>query len=520
MIRAIIEAFSRLIAVFHKRKLDEEFGVELDAHIELLTEENQRRGMSAIEARRQAIWRIGGVDAARELQREARGLPRLENVIRAFSQAWRSWRSAKMVAVFAVVALAVGIGATTSIYTVVRAVMLKPLPYRDGDRYVALFGANTNDPEHYGDLSDKAAHTYQERTRVFDAFGWFREAGKNLVYAGEPQHIEGVAVTTSLVYQLGANPAVGRWFQDPNEVVISNSLWRRLGGNPGIIGKPLTLDGHSYTVIGVMPAAFHLPMPGPIAIGSRTDVWIPLDPKESGGGFFAYARRKPGVSFSAAESDVKRVAAEYAAEDPVRRAGYSVRFARCSRRCNPLQPPNLAPALRRRVVVIPDHLREHGRVVAGAIGRARPGNGDSGGVGTRAWPPGSALFCRGIHGRSRRRRRRCIAECDVDARNCFDGVRIPSAGRGDHAGLDGSRLRSGRSLRCERALQSRPALAGRENITGRYPYRGRAGIRQCPDAPGIPVAGHHRDRAGFWSSSGECRAIGSSRKSFPNGAWL
>src|SRR5215831_14828995 len=223
MIRGFIEAFSRLVAVFRNRKLDEEFDEELAAHIDLLTEENRRRGMSPMEARRQAIWRIGGVNAARELQREARGLPRLENVIRAFWQAWRSWRSAKTVAVFASLALAAGIGATTSIYTVVHAVMLKPLAYRDGDRFVALFSATTKDPEHYGDLSYKDAQTYQERTRVFDAFGWFRPAGKNLVFAGEPQHIDGVAVTPSLVYQLGVDPLKGRWFKDQDEAVISNS---------------------------------------------------------------------------------------------------------------------------------------------------------------------------------------------------------------------------------------------------------------------------------------------------------
>src|SRR5215831_11299362 len=188
MIRRFIEAFSRLVAVFRKRKLDEEFDEELAAHIDLLTEENKRRGMSLIEARRQAIWRIGGVDSARELQREARGLPRLENVIRAFAQAWRSWRSAKTVAVFAAVALAAGIGAATSIYTVVHAVMLKPLPYRDGDRFVVLVGSSFNDPQHISDLSVEDARTYQERTHSFDAFGWFSIAGKNLVYGGEPQH--------------------------------------------------------------------------------------------------------------------------------------------------------------------------------------------------------------------------------------------------------------------------------------------------------------------------------------------
>ena len=326
MIREIIEAFSRLMAVFRKRKLDEEFDEELAAHIDLLTEENKRRGMSPIDARRQAIWRIGGVNVARELHREARGLPRAENVIRAFWQAWRSWRSAKTVALFASVALAVGIGATTSIYTVVHAVMLKPLAYRDGDRFVALFGAATNDPEHYSDLSFKDAQTYQERTRAFDGFGWFREAGKNLVFAGEPQHVQGAAVTTSLVHQLGVDPVIGRWFQDQDEAVISNSVWRRLGSDPGIVGKALTLDGRKYTVTGVMPAGFHLPVGAVTVAGFSAEVWMPLDAKESGRGFFAYARRKPGVSFAAAESDVKRVAAEIAAEDPVRHSGYTARL--------------------------------------------------------------------------------------------------------------------------------------------------------------------------------------------------
>jgi hypothetical protein len=84
-------------------------------------------------------------------------------------QVWRSWRNDKAVAFLAVAAFAAGIGAATAIYTVVNAVMLKPLPYRDGERFVAIFSAATNDPEHYGSLSFTDAQTYQERTRVFDA---------------------------------------------------------------------------------------------------------------------------------------------------------------------------------------------------------------------------------------------------------------------------------------------------------------------------------------------------------------
>ena len=244
-------------------------------------------------------------------------------------QAWRSWRRAKGVALLAALALAAGIGSATAIYTVVNGVMLRPLAYHDADRFVALFGASFNDPEHYSSLSFKDAQTYQERTRAFDAFGWFRQAGKNLTFKGEPLHIEGVSVTPSLLPQLGVDPAIGQWFQDESGAVISNSLWRRLGSDLQIIGKPLTLDGRVYTVTGVMPEAFRLPIASETTAGFRSDVWISLNPREAeqtGAAYFAYARRKPSVTFGAAEEDVKRVASEIAMEDPARHPAYTARL--------------------------------------------------------------------------------------------------------------------------------------------------------------------------------------------------
>ena len=241
--------------------------------------------------------------------------------------AWRSWKSAKGLALLAATALALGIGSTTAIYSVVNGVMLKPLPYRDGERFVAVFGAAFNDPERVASLSLKDARTYYERTQVFDAFGWFRGAGKNLVFAGTPHHINGVAITPSLAHNLGVNPLLGRWFENMDEVVISNALWRRLGADPETIGKPLTLDGRVYTVAGVMPEAFRLPVADVSLPGNRADVWMPMDQqgRETGNDYFAYGRLKPGVSLAAAEQDVLRVAAEIAAEDPANHPAYTAR---------------------------------------------------------------------------------------------------------------------------------------------------------------------------------------------------
>jgi len=316
MMRRIQETLSRLVALFRQRALDRDFEEELAAHIDLLTEQNERRGLSREEARRQAMLRIGGVRAVKELHRQARGLPRLETLGHAFSHAWRSWRHARPVALLAATALAVGIGSATAIYTVVNAVMLKPLPYRDAARWVALFEADSADAGRHGALSSEHARRYLEGTSVFDAFGWFREAGKNLMFAGEPHHVQGAMVTLSLVPHLGVEPVLGRWFHDDSGAVISTSLWRRLGGDPAIVGQGLTLDGRPYTVTGVMPESFHLPVGGMTSSGLRADVWMPLDPAaREGRAYVAYARRRPDVAFAAAEADVQRVAARIAAEE-------------------------------------------------------------------------------------------------------------------------------------------------------------------------------------------------------------
>ncbi len=248
-------------------------------------------------------------------------------MLSALSQAWASWRTAPGVALLAVIAFAVGIGGATAIFTVINGVMFRPLPYPSSERFVALSGARTTEPGIFMAMSVPELHDYQQQTTSFDAFGWFRADRFNLTAPGDPQFVRGAAVTPDLARQLGS-PLFGQWFPDDTSAVLSSALWQRLGARRDIIGSAITLDGRRYTVSGVMPPAFRLPIAS-LGMGrGDTEVWIPLDPSppnpnRGSGNYFAYARRKPGVSLDQARADARRVAAIIAAADPVRYQFYT-----------------------------------------------------------------------------------------------------------------------------------------------------------------------------------------------------
>jgi predicted permease len=252
-------------------------------------------------------------------------------VLSAFSQAWASWKTAPGVALLAVVAFAVGIGSATAIFTVINGVLLRPLPYPDGERFVSLYGVNTTAPRTMMTMSVPELQDYEQQTTSFDAFGWFRTGRFRLTVPGEPQLVPGAAVTPALARQLGP-PRLGQWFVDDTSAVISTSLWRRLGGGREIIGRAITLDERQYTITGVMTPAFQLPLPSLGISRGDTEVWIPLDPSPLGasrgsGISVAYARRKPGVSLEQAKADAKRVATAIAAIDPARYRNYTAGVA-------------------------------------------------------------------------------------------------------------------------------------------------------------------------------------------------
>ena len=177
----------------------------------------------------------------------------------------RSWRSAKAIALLAAAALAIGIGSATAIYTVIDAVLLKPVPWQHSERYVALFSASLSDSSRFqwASTSWLDLQEYQQKTHSFDAFGVFLPREFTLTSPGQPQHLTGVEVTPSFVRSLGVAPVIGRWFGEAadeqgneNLAVISSELWNRLGADPKIAGQALTLDGKRYTVTGVSPKWF------------------------------------------------------------------------------------------------------------------------------------------------------------------------------------------------------------------------------------------------------------------------
>jgi len=156
------------------------------------------------------------------------------DVLSAFSQAWASWKSSPGVALLAVVAFAVGIGSTTAIFTVVNGVLLRPLPYPDGERFVSLYSVNTTSPGAFNLMSVPELQDYQQQTTSFDVFGWLRTGRYLLAAPGGPQFVPGAAVTPALARELGP-PLLGQWFSDDTSAVISSSFWRRLGGGPEIL---------------------------------------------------------------------------------------------------------------------------------------------------------------------------------------------------------------------------------------------------------------------------------------------
>ena len=266
---------SRMVSFFQRHKLNAELDDELRAHIDLATEENVRLGMARPRARTEALRSFGGVAQITAVYRAQRGLPWLEVLGQDLRFALRMlWKNPGFTVVV-MLTLALGIGANTAIFSVVKAVLLAPLPYRDAGRIVAVWTASPARggeplPSTPGDFAQ-----WKEKSGVFEDLAPSYDDEKTLTGQGAPQFLIGYAVAANYLRILGVAPQLGRLYTDeedkpggPKLALLSDHLWRNtFHADPGVVGKAITLDGSSYTVLGVMPPSFDYP--------ATVDVWTP-----------------------------------------------------------------------------------------------------------------------------------------------------------------------------------------------------------------------------------------------------
>jgi putative ABC transport system permease protein len=263
--RQILAALARLTGVFTKDRADDDLREEMQAHIEMATAENVRRGMRPDDARRQAILSAGGVTQASEAVRDQRGLPWLESIAADINYAFRALRHSRAFTIIVVITLALGIGANTAIFSVVRGVLLKPLPHRDGDRLVYL--RHSMDGPGGEDIAFSVPEVRDLRNGAPSLAGIAEYSSWTLIHQGDEgaERVSVGLVTGNYFEVMGLTPAVGRLTEPsddgpgvPPVVVLAHDYWvKRFGADSSIVGKQITMDKKSVTVIGVLqPAPF------------------------------------------------------------------------------------------------------------------------------------------------------------------------------------------------------------------------------------------------------------------------
>jgi putative ABC transport system permease protein len=299
-----------LLSFFRKCKLEGELDEELQFHLEMRTRENITAGMTPEEARYAALRALGNVSSLKERTRDTWGFGWLETLLQDLRYGLRMLRKNPGFTVVVLAALALGIGANAAMFSVVNAVLLRPLPFRDPDRLVAIYGIEA--AEFAGGRTRFAGwHDWVGKSRTLENLSIYERGGVNVLSGDQPQHLPAAAASEGFFRLLGIGPVRGRTFLTGTsvparaEAVISYDLWQGyLGGDSKIIGKELELSGKPFTVIGVMPPGFEFP--------GDSQVWIPaaLNQEENlfGEGVMLYsqiARLKSGATLAQARAELE-----------------------------------------------------------------------------------------------------------------------------------------------------------------------------------------------------------------------
>jgi putative ABC transport system permease protein len=308
-----MKLLNRLRELFRKEELDQELSDELAFHLEKQIEQNLAAGMSAEEARYAALRSFGGVEQVKEECRDAWGVRFIDTLLRDIRFGLRMLAKNPGFTAVAVLTLALGIGANTAIFSVVEAVLLRPLPFHDPANLVQLFEterAPGNYPLTGADYLD-----WQAQTRTLEGtslFSWGKSC--NASGAAEPEQAYVVRTQANFFSLLGVEPLIGRTFLAGEDqagrnsvAILSYGFWQRhLGGGKDAVGKDLDLDGEKYNVVGVMPAWF--------GVLGGADIWIPMDMSGKNLGprgthqYRAIGRLKRGIPMAKARAELQTIA--------------------------------------------------------------------------------------------------------------------------------------------------------------------------------------------------------------------
>jgi predicted permease len=315
----------RLNSLFRRNSVESELDEELRAHMEREIEKLVQHGVTREEAIRRARLSFGGTDKVKEECREARGVNSFEMLMQDLRYTMRILMKSPGFTAVVVLTLALGIGATTAVFSIVNAVLLKPLPYRAADRIaypwrLAPHGLQLGYDEIPWGRTDFLV--LSKESKAFEHLGAFKSDSFNLTGAGEPLRLNGLRASAGFFPALGIEPIFGRTFNREDDspghehvVILSYSLWREhFSGDPSILGTAVELNSSAFTIIGIMPAGFSFPhaaeMPGGFTFAREVQLWVPLAldqgppiPSESSE-LAVIGRLSAGVSISQAQTEM------------------------------------------------------------------------------------------------------------------------------------------------------------------------------------------------------------------------
>ena len=306
----------RLRALFQRDRASRELDDEIQFHLDQQIAENVAHGMTPENARYAAQRTFGNSASLKEETRDTWGWMRFEQFARSLLHSLRTLRRTPGFAMTAVLVMALGIGATTALFTIVHSVLLQPLPYKDPERLIRLYEHSSDDKFPHNSVAPGIFAEWEKKSRSFSDLAILDDGeAYSLSAAGGqlPEKVRSVECSWNLFSTLGVTPAIGRDFSPSDDnpsangtVILSWALWqRRFGGDPAVVGQAVHLDAKTYTVIGVMPGWFAYP-------SQAVQLWLPLYHQESpkdmevidSHDFLAIGRLKPGVPAAAATAPI------------------------------------------------------------------------------------------------------------------------------------------------------------------------------------------------------------------------